>query len=209
MVVAAHPAAAAIGVEILKAGGNAADAAVAVSLAVGVAEPYGSGLGGKLMMLYREAKSGRTFVIEAMDACGSAIDVEAYRKLPAEAHSYGYSAVCVPGLAAGLWAAHQKWGVRPWAEDVAPAVALARQGFEILPKTRDFFEEQEAKLRRGDPELARLYLVDSRLPAIGTRLANDDLARTMERLARQGRDGFYRGEVAERIVAASQRGGEC
>ncbi len=207
MVVAAHPQSAAIGVEVLRRGGNAIDAAVAVSLSLGVTEPYGSGLGGKLMLLYREAKTGRTYVVEAMDACGSAIDVEACRKLPAETHSYGYGAVCVPGLAAGLWAAHQKWGVQPWAEDVAPAVGLARAGFAILPKTRDFFAEQDAKLHRGDPEIARLYLPGGELPVVGTRLKNDDLARTMELLAQKGRDGFYRGEIAEKIIAASRRGG--
>ncbi len=207
MVVAAHPQAAAIGVEVLRRGGNAIDAAVAVSLAVGVAEPYGSGLGGKLMLLYRDARSGRTFAVEAMDACGSAIDIEGYRKLSVDAHSYGYSAVCVPGLAAGLWAAHQKWGVKKWADDVAPASALARDGFEILPKTRDFFEEQEKKLHRGDGEIARLYLVEGALPAVGTRLKNADLAHTMELLAARGRDGFYRGEIAEKMVAASHQGG--
>lgn len=207
MVVAAHPQAAAIGVEVLKRGGNAIDAAVAVSLAVGVAEPYGSGLGGKGMLLYREAKTGRTFAVEALDACGTAIDVEAYRKLPSDARSYGYSSVCVPGLAAGLWAAHQKWGVKKWADDIAPAITLARDGFEILPKARDFFEEQERKLRRGDPEIARLYLVNGELPAVGSRLKNADLARTMELLAQHGRDGFYRGEIAEKIIAASRQGG--
>jgi len=206
-VIAGHPEAAAAGLAVLKAGGNAIDAAVATSLAVGVAEPYGSGLGGKLLLLYYEAKSGRTFVIDGMDACGSAVDIETYRKLPDDAHSYGYSSVCVPGLAAGLWAAHQKWGVKRWADDVAPAIALARAGFEILPKSRDFFEEQIKKLRRGDAELARLYLPEGAAPVIGSRLKNEDLARTMEQLAAQGRDGFYRGAVAEAIITASQKGG--
>jgi gamma-glutamyltranspeptidase/glutathione hydrolase len=207
MVVAAHPQAAAAGLAVLKAGGNAIDAAIATSLAVGVAEPYGSGLGGKLVLLYYEAKSGRTFVVDAMDACGSAVDIEAYRKLPDDAHSYGYGSVCVPGLAAGLWTAHQKWGTKKWSDDVAPAIALARDGFEVLPKSRDFFEEQIKKLRRGDAELARLYLPQDALPAIGSRLKNEDLARTMEQLAAHGRDGFYRGPVAEALVAASQKGG--
>ena len=207
IVVAAHPEAAAAGLAVLKAGGNVIDAAVATSLAVGVAEPYGSGLGGKLLLLYYEAKSGRTFVVEAMDACGSAVDIEAYRKLPDEAHSYGYGAVCVPGLAAGLWTAHKNWGVRKWADDIAPAILLSRKGFEVLPKTRDFFDEQAAKLRRGDVEIARLYLPDGKLPAIGSRLPNEDLARTMELLASGGRDGFYRGPVAAAMVAASQKGG--
>ena len=206
MVVASHPQAAAAGVAVLKSGGNAIDAAVATSLAVGVAEPYGSGLGGKLMLLYFEAKTGKTFAVDAMDAAGS-LDVAAYVKRPEEDRSLGYGAVCVPGLAAGLFAAHEKWGAKKWAAAVQPAIELARAGFEILPKTRDGFAEQEKKLRRGDAELARLYLPGGELPAVGSRLANADLARTLERLAREGRDGFYRGPVAAAIVAASRQGG--
>lgn len=206
MVVAAHPQAVEAGVSVLRAGGNAIDAAVATSLAVGVAEPYGSGLGGKLMLLYYEAKSGRTFAVDAMDAAGS-LDVAATLKRPAEDRSYGYGAVCVPGLGAGLWAAHRKWGAKPWAEAVEPAIALARAGFLVLEKSRDQFAEQEKKLRAGDAEIARLYLPEGRLPAVGSRLRNEDLARTMETLAREGRDGFYRGAVAAAIVAASVKGG--
>lgn len=206
MVVAGHPQAAAAGVAVLQRGGNAIDAAVAVALALGVAEPYGSGLGGKLMLLYHEAATGRTYAVDAMDAAGS-LDVAAYLKRSEEDRSYGYGSVCVPGLAAGLWTAHQRWGKLPWADNVAPAIQLAREGFEVLPKSRDFMAEQEKKLRRGDAEIARLYLPGGELPAVGTRLANPDLARTMELLAAHGRDGFYRGPVAEAIVAAATRGG--
>ncbi|HUR56473.1 MAG TPA: gamma-glutamyltransferase family protein [Opitutaceae bacterium] len=206
VVVAGHPQAAEAGIAVLKAGGNAIDAAVATSLALGVAEPYGSGLGGKLMLLYYEAKSGRTFAVDAMDAAGS-VDVGAYVARPDEDRTYGYGAVCIPGLGAGLWAAHQKWGAKKWADDIEPAIALARTGFTVLPKSRDFIEEQEKKLRRGDPEIARLYLPGGQLPEAGSSLPNEDLARTMELLARAGRDGFYRGPVAEAIVAASRSGG--
>ncbi len=207
MVVAAHPQAAAIGAAVLKGGGNAIDAAVATSLAVGVAEPFGSGLGGKLMLLFREAKTGRVYVVDAMDACGSGRDVVALRLISEEGQHFGYSAVCVPGLAAGLWAAHQKWGAKKWSEDVIPAILLAREGFEVLPKTRDLFEEQEKKLRRGDPDLARIYLPGGALPAVGSRLKNEDLSRTLELLARRGRDGFYTGEIADAIVRAAAKGG--
>ncbi len=206
MVVAAHPQAAEAGLAVLRAGGNAIDAAVATSLAVGVAEPYGSGLGGKLMLLYYEAKSGKTYVVDAMDAAGS-LDVAVYLKRPVEDRSYGYGSVCVPGLAAGLWTAHQKWGAKPWPDTVQPAITLARAGFRILPKSREFFEESEKKLHRGDPEIARLYLPNGQLPAVGTLLANEDLAHTMELFAQHGRDGFYRGPVAAAIVKASQQGG--
>jgi hypothetical protein len=112
-----------------------------------------------------------------------------------ENRSYGYGSVCVPGLAAGLWTAHQKWGEKPWAETVQPAITLARAGFRILPKSHEFFEESEKKLKRGDAEIARLYLPNGQLPVVGTLLPNEDLARTMELFARYGRDGFYRGPV--------------
>ena len=206
MVVAAHPQAAAVGLAVLQAGGNAIDAAVATSLAVGVAEPYGSGLGGKLMLLYHEAKTGRTYAVDAMDAAGS-VDVAAFLRRPVDDRSYGYGAVCVPGLAAGLWVAHQKWGTKPWVYDVQPAVLLARSGFRVLAKTREGFVEQEKKLRRGDPEIARLYLPGGQLPEVGSLLANEDLARTLEAVAQRGRDGFYRGAVAAAIVVAAQQGG--
>jgi gamma-glutamyltranspeptidase/glutathione hydrolase len=126
-----------------------------------------------------------------------------------ENRSYGYGSVCVPGLAAGLWTAHQKWGEKPWAETVQPAITLARAGFRILPKSHEFFEESEKKLKRGDAEIARLYLPNGQLPVVGTLLPNEDLARTMELFARYGRDGFYRGPVAAAIVKASSRAGEC
>ncbi len=207
MVVAGHPQAAQIGVAVLRAGGNAVDAAVAVSLALGVAEPHASGLGGKLMLLYYEASSGRTYALDAMDAAGGSLDVEAYRRRPEDDRYHGYASAAAPGLAAGLWLAHRQWGARPWAENVAPAAQLARDGFEVLPKTRVFFAEKEAVLRRGDAEIARLYLPGGALPVVGTRLANADLARTLERLAAQGRDGFYRGPVATAMVAAAEQAG--
>lgn len=206
MVVAAHPEAAAIGVEVLRAGGNAMDAAVAVSLAVGVAEPYGSGLGGKLLLLHYEARTGRTQAIEAMDQASWALDPEAFRKLPEDHRRYGWSSVCVPGLAAGLELAHRTWGVRPWADNIRPAVELARRGFTVLPKTRELFEEREERLR-ADAEIARLYLPGGALPVAGTRLPNEDLARTMEQLAAGGAAAFYRGEIAQAIVAAARQGG--
>ena len=206
MVVAGHRQAAAAGLAVLQSGGNAIDAAVATSLARGVAEPYASGLGGKLMLLYYEARTGRVQVIDAMDAAGS-LEVSTYLHRPAEDRTYGYGAVCVPGLAAGLWLAHQQWGGRPWADDVRPAIDLARTGFDVLPKSRDYFEEQSRKLHRGDTEIARLYLPGGKIPAVGSVLPNPDLAATLTLLAQHGRDGFYRGPVAERLVAAIHRGG--
>lgn len=207
LVVAGHPEAAQVGVDVLQAGGNAVDAAVAVSLALGVAEPYASGLGGKLVWLYYEAATGRTYALDALDAAGAAFVAEAYQRRSEDDRYYGPAAAAVPGLPAGLWLAHQRWGARPWADDVAPAIRLARDGFTVLPKTRQFFAEKEKILRRGDPEIARLYLPGGALPVVGSRLANPDLAHTLERLAAHGRDGFYRGPVAEALAATVTRAG--
>lgn len=207
LVVSAHPEASAIGVEVLRAGGNAMDAAVATSLAVGIAEPYGSGLGGKLVMLYHDAATGKTTALEALDQAGSEFSFPKIRALGREADNNGWTSVCVPGLPAGLFEAHRRWGSRPWADNVAPAVRLARDGFTVIPGIRRLFAEREDVLRRGDPEIARLYLPGGQLPAVGARLANPDLARTLELLAQHGREGFYRGPVAEAIVAAVRRGG--
>ncbi|HVS52188.1 MAG TPA: gamma-glutamyltransferase [Opitutaceae bacterium] len=207
IVVAGHPRAAAAGLEVLKAGGNAIDAAIATSLALGVAEPYASGLGGKIVLVYFDAKTRATSVVDALDVSGATIDVARERAMPVDDHSYGYASVCVPGLAAGLWEAHRKWGTKPWPELVAPAIGLARDGVELLPQARDLFEEQTKKLHRGDPEIARWYLAGGELPATGAVLKNEDLARTLEMVARDGRDGFYRGAIADAIVQAVQRGG--
>lgn len=207
MVSAGHPDATAAGLAVLQAGGNAIDAAVATSMALGVAEPYASGLGGKLNLVYYDAATKKTYAIGGFDQASSSLDVAAYLKLPPAARSTGWTSVCVPGLPAAIWLAHQKWGSRPWAEDLAPAIKLAREGFNVLPKTRTLFADEEKKLRSGDPDIARIYLPGGQLPAPGSRLVCADLAHTLELIAAQGADGFYRGPVAASIVAESQKHG--
>lgn len=206
MAVAGHPEAAAIGRDVLAAGGNAMDAAVAVSLALGVAEPYGSGLGGKLFLLYHDAATGRTHVVDGLDAASSTLDAAAFRLLPTEARRTGWSSVAVPGLPAALHAAHARWGRRPWADNVAPAITLAREGFTVLPKTRTQFTERLDKLR-ADADLRALYLRDNEVPAEGVRLPNPALAETLTQFAEGGATAFYRGPAAAAMVAAAQRAG--
>ena len=207
MVVSGHPEATAAGLTVLKAGGNAIDAAIAVSLALGVAEPYGSGLGGKLVLVYYDAKLQRVFSVDGLDRASFGLDVPVALSLPADARSNGWTSACIPGLAAGLWQAQQRWGSRPWAQNIQPAIDLARAGFTVLPKTRDLFAEQEKKLRAGDPDLTRIYLPGGNLPEVGSRLVSEDLARTLESLAAHGVDGFYRGPIGQAIAAASVKGG--
>ncbi len=207
LVVAGHPQAAEAGRAVLQAGGNAIDAAVAVSTALGVAEPYGSGLGGKIVLIYHEAATGKSFAVEALDQASGSATAEQFRALTREQRRAGWTSVCVPGLPAGLWLAHEKWGRRPWAENLLPAVKLARTGTRVLPKTQDQIEEQEVKIRAGDADLQRIYLPGGKVPAEGALLVNEDLARSLERFAAEGPDAIYRGAIADAIVAGARAGG--
>ncbi|AHF91837.1 gamma-glutamyltransferase [Opitutaceae bacterium TAV5] len=208
MVAAGHPDATAAGLAMLQAGGNAIDAAAAVAFALGVTEPYGSGLGGKLMLVYREARSGKVYVVEALDAAPAGLDEKAFRATPLAQRQGGALSVGVPGLTAGVLAAHGRWGARPRVDVMAPAIRLAREGFEVRAAQVKFFRAQEAKLR-ANPEAAAFYLPDGRTPETGQKLRNEDLARTMEVIAARGADGFYRGPVAEKIVAALRAQGSA
>lgn len=207
MVVAAHPEAAEIGARILRDGGNAIDAAVAVSLAVGVAEPYGSGMGGKLMLLYYDAATGETFAVDGMDEASRALMPAEFLNWDERRRNYGWTSVCVPGLPAALHESHRRWGARPWAENIAPVIDLARRGFTVLPKTRELFQERLDKLLDADDGFRGLFLPGDDLPETGSRLPNVPLAETMEIYARDGAEGFYRGAIARMIVAASERNG--
>ncbi len=206
MVVAGHPEAAAAGVAVLRAGGGAIDAAVAVSLALGVAEPYGSGLGGKLELVYFERANGSVHVVDGMDATGASFQPEAFRRLRPEQRRAGATSVAIPGLPAALFQAHARWGRLPRAEVIAPAARLARDGFEVLPGTVRLFAAQIEKLR-DDPELARLHLPGGALPAPGTRLPNPALAETLGLLAREGEAGFYRGPMGAALARTVTDGG--
>lgn len=206
MVVAGHPAAARIGRDVLRAGGTAMDAVVAVSLALAVAEPYGSGLGGKLMFLYREGGSGRVLAVDAMDAAPKSLDVARFVALESRQREEGWTAVAMPGLVSGLAAGHARWGRLPWSTVVRPAIGLARQGAEVLPGTRRYFVRRLERIRVG-AETRRIYLPGGQPPVVGGHLTNPDLARTLAAIAETGATGFYAGSTAEAIVAAARRGG--
>lgn len=202
-IAAGHPEATRAGAEVLRGGGNVMDAAVAASLTLGVAEPYGSGLGGKLVLLYHDAASGEVTCVEALCPSPLATDPVEFAALSSRQRKYGYRAVCVPGLPAGLHAAHERWGSKPWADLTAPAEELARHGVTVTKAMHGLWTPHEKDLA-ADPEGRRLYLVDGKTPAVGACLANADLADTLKRLGERGAEEFYRGETARRIVAAAQ-----
>lgn len=205
-VVSGHLESTKIGLEVLRLGGNVIDAAVATSLALGVAEPYGSGLGGKLVMLYREADSGQVYSIVALCNSPAALDPAEFSKLKSIDRNYGYRAVGVPGLVAGLDEAHRRWGSLPWNELATPAAELADRGVTLNETMRSMFLPKVDYLRR-DAEASRLYLLENQAPPVGTVMKNADLAETLRAIAAGGADAFYRGSIAEKVSAAAQAGG--
>jgi gamma-glutamyltranspeptidase/glutathione hydrolase len=139
-----------------------------------------------------------------MDQAPRALDIAAFRKLKPAERSTGVHSICTPGLPSGLMFAHQTWGKLPRADVVAPSIKLARDGFEVLPGTVRLFKAQEAKLK-ANRELGRLYYPNGALPKAGTRLANMDLAKTLEAISKHGAVGFYAGPVGNAIIAEMKR----
>ncbi|MCA9258212.1 MAG: gamma-glutamyltransferase, partial [Planctomycetales bacterium] len=205
-VASGHPDATEAGMTILQRGGNVVDAAIATSLALGVAEPYGSGLGGKLVWLYRDGKTGEIHSITALCAAPAELDVEQFIGLSSDQRKYGYKSAGVPGLVAGLEEAHRRWGTLTWTELAEPAAALAERGILIDATMQALYRPHVDDLAR-DEEAASLYLYRGGLPPVGARLKNADLAGVLRHIGTEGPRWFYEGPVARQLVAASQREG--
>ena len=171
VVASGHELATNIGLQTLRSGGNVIDAAIATSMALGVAEPYGSGLGGKLVMLYREAATGHIHSVVALCQSPAELHDLDFIQLTRNQRKYSYHAVGVPGIVAGLSAAHQRWGSLPWRTLVEPAAELADSGVVIDATMRGMFEPK-VKYLRNDDEAAQLYLVNGEAPPVGARLKN-------------------------------------
>ncbi|NBR64289.1 MAG: hypothetical protein EBT77_08320, partial [Verrucomicrobia bacterium] len=187
-------------------GGTAADAAVAVSLTLGVTEPFNSGLGGKLVVLYYDAASGKVSYLEALETAPAGMSVEAMRARPAEERKRGYPSSAIPGCVAGLEMMQKKWGKMSWRDLVKPAVGYAREGFPLADKQIVEFQNK-FDLVTKDPEAAKIYYPGGKVPTNNAILKNPDLAKTMEEMGENGPRAFYTGEIADRLVAASKKGG--
>ena len=207
MVVSASPYATQAGLAVLRAGGNAVDAAVTVAMTLAVTYPAAGNIGGGGFMLaridgknvaldFREIAPRRASRDMYLDSAGNVTD----RSVT------GALAAGVPGSVAGLYEAHRKYGRRPWAELVAPAIALARDGFTVDSAFSD--DDESGAHRLGmDSASAALFLKDGHFIPVGTTWRAPELAAVLQRIADQGRDGFYTGQTADLIVAAMQRSG--
>jgi gamma-glutamyltranspeptidase/glutathione hydrolase len=209
MVVSGSPAASDVGVEILEAGGNAVDAAVAVGFALAVVHPEAGNIGGGGFMVIRFA-NGRSAALDYREtAPGRAtrdMYVDSTGRLTEDA-VVGHRAAGVPGSVAGLVEAHARYGRLGIDEVMAPAIRLARDGF-VLDEYRSRSLAGAAELlRRFETSRRQFLLPNGQAPPPGTRLVQSDLARTLMAIAEGGADAFYHGQVADLIVAEMERGG--
>lgn len=200
----------AAGFEILEQGGNAFDAAVAVSAVLGLVEPESSGLGGGGFFLLHRASDGKTVFVDAREAAPLAATRDMYLDAngnPDRARSVnGALAAGIPGLPAGLVLVAQRYGKLPLKQSLAPAIRLARKGYIWSAKNAAMIGFRAEQLGKS-PAAAKLFLKNGKPPAIGDRVRNPDYAQALERIAVHGHPGFYAGATAKALVQGVRAAG--
>ncbi len=206
-VVTAHPLASEVGVKILKQGGNAIDAAVAVQFALAVVYPNAGNIGGGGFMLYRDHRGN----LDALDFREKAplkasrdMYLDAQGNVIPELSLYSQLASGIPGSVAGMWEAHRKYGKLQWKDLVLPAIQLARTGFKISQRQANEFESHKERFVKLNP--AGAAIIKTTVWRAGDLFIQKELAKTLERIAIEGRDGFYTGKTADLIVAEMGKG---
>ena len=208
-VAAAHPVGSSAGREMLEAGGNAIDAAVATAFTMAVVGPYHSGLGGGGFAIVHLAKDGSDVAFDFREvAPGKAtrdMFLDGGQFVP-ERSIDGALSIAVPGAVKGYLELQAKYGKLSRAKVLAPAIRAATQGFVVTPKYRDLVEKRLSCLQ-ANPEAARIFLRDGAAPALGLKLTQPDLAKTLTLLARQGDAPFYKGALAKALVSTVKDAG--
>ena len=203
-IASAHALATDAGFETLRAGGNAFDAAVTVSAVLSVVEPISSGLGGGGFFLLHDARSGREVFVDARETSPASATPERYLKADGEfdrdrAVNGAWSAG-IPGLPAAFVHVAGKYGNLPLSTSLAPAIRIAREGFPVYARLARGYQQRREVMERY-PGTREVFLAGGGPPREGELFRQPDLARTLELLAERGFDGFYRGEVGEKLVA--------
>jgi len=201
-VVTAHPLASEVGAMILKKGGNAIDAAVAVQFALAVVYPNAGNIGGGGFMLYRNNQGqydALDFRETAPKRAHRDMYLDAQKNVIPDLSLYSRLASGIPGSVAGMWEAHQKYGKLAWKDLLTPAIDLARKGFEISERQAKEFESHKERFIRLNPSGAAI--IKNTTWKTGDLFIQIDLANTIERIANEGRDGFYKGKTADFLVA--------
>jgi gamma-glutamyltranspeptidase/glutathione hydrolase len=209
MVASSQPLATDAGLEMLRRGGNAADAAIATAAALNVTEPTSTGIGGDMFALFFDARSGRITALNGSGRAPAALTLErlhheGINDLPPD-HPY---TVTVPGACAGWCDLLTRHGTLSLAEVLAPAIRLAEEGFPVEPVTA-YFWQQGAQGRLKSSLNGRELTIDGRGPEPGEIFRNPNLAKTFRKLAEGGQQVFYQGEIAEAIASTLQQAGGC
>lgn len=203
MVVSTHPAASEIGLAILKKGGNAIDAAVAVNFALAVAHPSAGNIGGGGFLVYRD-KSGNVKALDYREKAPSAASRDMYldaegKIIPGKSMT-GIFSVGVPGTVAGMQEMHDKLGKLPWVDLLQPAVDLARKGLILTEKEARGLNRQRSEFLKENPGKNYLLSAEGKEWKAGDLLVQEDLANTLELILKKKAKGFYRGQTARNIV---------
>ncbi len=209
-IASAHPLATAAGFEVLAKGGNVYDAAVAISAALAVLEPFGSGLGGGGYWLLHRQKDGFETMIDGREKAPLAAHKDMFldkdgQVIPKLAID-GALAAAIPGLPAALVHIAEHYGQLPLAASLAPAIRYAKTGFAISERYLTMLKVR-AEVLNTYPDSAAIFLRDGKLPELYSILRQPDLAQTLERLAESGWDGFYSGVTADHLVNSVQQAG--
>ncbi|MGB0132507.1 gamma-glutamyltransferase [Dokdonella sp.] len=199
MVATSQPLATQIGVDILRRGGNAIDAAVAANAALGLMEPTGNGMGGDLFAIVWDAKTGKLYGYNGSGRSPKSLTLawfkeNGYTSVP----PYGPLPVTTPGTVDGWFALHDRFGKLPMKSVLAPAIGYAREGFPMTELIAWYWDRSVPRLSKF-PGFTEQFTIDGRAPAKGQIWKNPNLANTLEALAKGGRDAFYKGAIAKTI----------
>jgi len=207
IVAAESPLAAQAGVRILERGGNAVDAAIATNAMMGVVEPMMNGIGGDLFAIVYDAKAKKLYGLNASGWAPKGLTIEFLQKQGLkEMPRSGVNTITVPGTVEGWQKLATKFGRKKLADDLAAAIATAREGFPV-PEWDAAYWAEEVQYLRGDEEAAKLYLPSEHAPRVGEIFRNPDLAESLQQIAEHGRDAFYKGEIAKKILAMMKQHG--
>ena len=199
MAATSHPLATQIALDVLKAGGNAVDAAIAANAALGLMEPTGNGIGGDLFAIVWDAGRGELTGLNASGRAPALMTLEYFRERGLkEIPKYGPLPVSVPGAVDGWFELHGRFGTVPMAELLAPAIRYAREGFPVTEEIARLFVVNQKRIGHY-PGFAETFMTRGRVPKKGEVFRNPRLADTLETIAEDGRDAFYKGDIARRI----------
>jgi gamma-glutamyltranspeptidase len=199
-----HPLATLAGLDVLRAGGNAADAAVAVAFAIGVVEPHMSGIGGDGFYHLYLAGENRRLVVNAGGPAPMACKPDRYSGgIP----NTGPGSISTPGMLGGLQLLHSQHGVMPWGRLLQPAIDAAESGFGATHSYRRYAAQERARLLACPRAASRFLGSDGVVPAIATQIVQPELASTLKSIAREGAEAFYQGHLAKLIAGAVEASG--